>query len=457
RASFLEMLEHSTRFPESVDLPDADHHNAVTIMSIHSAKGLEFPAVIIPECHQSFNFSYSDPVIVSSERGLGLSVKSSQKTATNLLRSGIISELTETTIAEEKRIFYVACTRAKDRLLVTGTRLKALAAPKSLKSFLDFVLSIGTITYDPLSITFRFDSQPQPYPLVREFKATDLPSELTQLRTSAASSTNKKTWAPLHTQECPARLIRLSVTNLNGLLSCPKKFHYRHLISKIPQDLEKESSHADSLDPRQLGSLVHEVFKYQNQQKTPLSTERISRLVRHSFRTDKQRQKAEQFIAEQHLRYVESPVFAAISEAQESYFERPFALQAHQLVIEGRFDAVIKHGKSWRILDFKTDYVNEADNIDGRYLDQMTVYALALKHLFNASGPIEAILYYTRSGKSIAYTIDEAQLLTLSKKIESVPRLLALSSPPSPDLKTCQACPMLKLDQNCPTQDLDPD
>jgi ATP-dependent exoDNAse (exonuclease V) beta subunit len=89
----------------------------IAILSIHAAKGLEFPIVIISECGKTFNLSKSTPHVLRP-------LQPTDETAI---------------IEEEKRIFYVACTRAKDHLHLVG---KQKETQKNAPSYLKFLTEL---------------------------------------------------------------------------------------------------------------------------------------------------------------------------------------------------------------------------------------------------------------------------------------------------------------------------
>ena len=99
---------------------DAD---ALRILTVHAAKGLEFPIVVVPDLAARFNFQNSDPALIDAEKGLGLRVldpEQDYKRTSSFIRALINRNASRRQRAEEKRLLYVACTRARDHLLLGG-------------------------------------------------------------------------------------------------------------------------------------------------------------------------------------------------------------------------------------------------------------------------------------------------------------------------------------------------
>ena len=100
---------------EEVDTPG----NVVRVMTVHAAKGLEFPVVVLPRLHKRFQFD-PEPYL-DLQLGIGFALPGEGETEeVNPLTALLKEQSRRKTIDEEKRILYVACTRARDVLVVSG-------------------------------------------------------------------------------------------------------------------------------------------------------------------------------------------------------------------------------------------------------------------------------------------------------------------------------------------------
>jgi len=97
---------------------------SVRIMSIHKAKGLEFPIVLLPDLGKRFNLiDTGGSVLLDRQMGLAMKVVDLQRQIRYPSMSWALmrQELRRQTLAEEMRLLYVALTRAKERMILIGT------------------------------------------------------------------------------------------------------------------------------------------------------------------------------------------------------------------------------------------------------------------------------------------------------------------------------------------------
>ncbi|OON96338.1 MAG: helicase-exonuclease AddAB subunit AddA [Epulopiscium sp. Nele67-Bin005] len=100
-----------------------DHENAVQIMTIHKSKGLEFPIVFVSQTHTQFNKQdLREKVLLHNKLGIGAKFFDVEEHIVyeTLPFIAIKNQLLNENISEELRILYVALTRAKEKLFITG-------------------------------------------------------------------------------------------------------------------------------------------------------------------------------------------------------------------------------------------------------------------------------------------------------------------------------------------------
>ena len=124
--NFVRYIEHLQKY--EVDYGEVNLSGAgegsVEIMTIHKSKGLEFPVVILAGMGKQFNFQdLNARLLIHPEYGLGADaiLPDKRMIVSTLNKQVIRRKLLEESLGEEIRILYVALTRAKEKLIMTGT------------------------------------------------------------------------------------------------------------------------------------------------------------------------------------------------------------------------------------------------------------------------------------------------------------------------------------------------
>ena len=116
-------LEHLDRAAEKgLSRAAAKDENAVTIMSIHQSKGLEFPVVFLVDLSHRFNMiDAGEQLLCHKDLGLGVQMADPDRRIRypSLEKLAIADRIRQETVSEEMRVLYVAMTRPKDRLVMT--------------------------------------------------------------------------------------------------------------------------------------------------------------------------------------------------------------------------------------------------------------------------------------------------------------------------------------------------
>ena len=102
-----------------------ENDNVVRIMSIHKSKGLEFPVVFLSATGKQFNLmDLNQNILLHQELGIGVKYIDYERQVQydTLTKEAIRNKILTETLSEEMRILYVALTRAKEKLYITGLK-----------------------------------------------------------------------------------------------------------------------------------------------------------------------------------------------------------------------------------------------------------------------------------------------------------------------------------------------
>jgi ATP-dependent helicase/nuclease subunit A len=160
--NFIRYIEKMNKYEidmgEASILSEAD--NAVRIMTIHKSKGLEFPIVFVANINKQFNtMDTKEKIAMHLNMGVGMDYIDSETRikSSNILKTAINTKINLEIVEEEMRLLYVACTRAREKLIFTASginenKLEKMTSQRmnenmflgygvlaNCRSFLDFV------------------------------------------------------------------------------------------------------------------------------------------------------------------------------------------------------------------------------------------------------------------------------------------------------------------------------
>ena len=387
--------------------------DAVQIMTVHKAKGLEFPLVAVPFLDSQFNKDKTR-VAWHPERGLGISVREEGGTIVpGFLLQQIRDLNTEKELEEKARLLYVALTRARDRLILSGSRKESKngkpSAAKNWLNWLDYGLPKDYAGIGRQEATLETTDASGFLPLSQE-PEDFYPETLARLLEQVA---------PLQMYGGKS-MTHFSASSLQEYVFCPRRYYYR-VIETIPP-LEEREGQGKGLPAAVLGSLVHKALeKYAKRRNGKPEDEGKEGAARHNDIEEEKlwrtcyREAVEEAAggrfdlageAEVLLwDYLRSDLYKNFKDRQK-YAEYEFRLPLLEdddrvYTVSGVIDAVVEREKGkLEIIDYKSGLPPRDDEIPEGYAWQLVLYKMALERLLQLRGEsakvTKASLHYLR-------------------------------------------------------------
>lgn len=417
-----------------VDFGEADiigeNEDVVRLMTIHKSKGLEFPVVFVSGISKKFNeMDAKDKMAIHPDMGLGLDEVQIEPRMKRkcLIRSEIAERIRRDNLGEELRVLYVAMTRAKEKLILTGTidsqekfyanHSGNIIAGKSLpfsqrvkaKGYIDWIAD-AVMSY-PEKYEFTF-VQAEDLVLAEAKKRAqnDLEKEALLSQIADAKEEYVQKLKEAFAYEYPYGLetnkkSKYSVSELKHA-SMVENYDRNEGGAEVPEFLleERESfvpEFALGKAPEEVsrgalrGTAVHRVMECMNF-KQILSVDMTSEEAKLQFvRSEIKRMLEQNLITEEMkalvregglLKFLDSSVAMRMAEADargDLYREKPFVMDYEGVLVQGIIDVFWLEDDKIVLLDYKTDHVQKAEELVMRYATQLKLYADALSRVFS--------------------------------------------------------------------------
>lgn len=143
-AEFIDMIE--SNISKGSDFLNVDREDSVVFQTIHKSKGLEYPVVILYNSSKMFSYlRENDSITFNADLGLGVDYfdLANRTKQEGLVKYAIKKKNALKGYKEELRLLYVAMTRAKNKLIITGQYSNGLFKDKKIKNtnFMNMILS----------------------------------------------------------------------------------------------------------------------------------------------------------------------------------------------------------------------------------------------------------------------------------------------------------------------------
>ncbi len=358
-----------------------DEITGVLCMTIHKAKGLEFPVVVVADTGNSgFGTSDRKPYYTSDAFGISLKVAGEKGGKANYFFMLAKEEQTKKMISEMKRILYVALTRAESHLILSGVHGKNnrnTGSDTGKRTLLNMIRGglgeeISRMEYIP-DYTWAETEKAVQVPVLR-----DLHKTVREYRDTVLPELRKG--AEFHT-----------VTEINRIYTADSLSEKGEKLPVIPSDSIITQYGLYSL----FGTLCHRIIESRIK-KLSFNDERFRGLEEVSSAERKilfsdARHLANAFLASSFHRKLQD---GAKLESEFSFLYRSQEEESG-LYLTGQADLLYEKDDAVIVIDFKTDqYKNPAE-----YEYQLSIYRSAVASIFGK--PVKSFLYYLRSGDAV--------------------------------------------------------
>lgn len=431
----------------------SEKEDVVRIMSIHKSKGLEFPVVFVADMGKAFNRrDTQDQILFHNRLGIGLKQYDPEwrMSYPTLIWSGIAAQLRWEGTAEEERILYVAMTRARDQLILTGhsshidrdwQRWTSRLNPAQAKSYFDWVMPAALAPFGakadadyarpgaawqdavwqvriaravPAGTVEEgaYDGEPRLEALRRgDLTGTPVPSWLDEqlswqyaypqaVRTAAKFSVSevKRRYQELHSDELQDEAA-LSVPAAAVIPTAPGE---DDAFAALPPWLAGEEA---AVSGAQRGTALHKALQYitpASDQTTATLRREIDAFVRQGLLS---REEAKLVYVPVLAAFCQSDIGRRMAESPELHREYPFTVllaggdplpeteTGEQILIQGVIDCLFREDDAWILVDYKSDRLETADAFRSRYAVQLTLYKRAVEQITHR--PVEETYIYS--------------------------------------------------------------
>lgn len=431
-SAFIRYLDRLEESRSDLSPAVAPQENAVALMSIHGSKGLEFPFVFLAGLGTQFNEeSRNGRLLMHSDAGIGLKrfEPDTLSVLPTLQRTAISQAIRRAERAEELRVLYVAMTRAKDKLILIDSakncdsmlaRLAVLVghAPRLPAFAVDSANSLGQWVLmcalrHPSGGALRELAGAQALTLVEGGAAWDIHIEAPPERPVAPQTTDEVI-APDEALLADLTQRVEYVYPYAALAGLPVKAAASTLAGHGGTALIGRSRpafvSASGLTPAERGTALHTFMQYADlaAAERDVATE-ADRLTAHGLLRKAERDALD---FRRVGAFLDSDIYRRMTAAEVSFREYAFNAafpvavmrpevaavlpeggEGETLVVKGIADCVFIEDGQLVILDYKTDRVQNAEQLIGLYREQLRIYAYALERIFEC--PVKECLLYS--------------------------------------------------------------
>jgi ATP-dependent helicase/nuclease subunit A len=339
--------------------------DVIRLLTIHSAKGLEFKVVVVADAGRDRARSDADEILCLPDGRLGFRVAdpASGKRLPTAEYETVKAAERDAEEAERRRLYYVAMTRAIDRLIVSGaTSHGAADAGTPIGWVLDRLdageLADAVIEREGARLMLRVDRYSEEPSVVEEPDSIEEQLELFAVAENGGGVLEAPTLAPLAEVPRPPvhRVRRLSYSALSLFEQCSYRYFAERVVGLRPREAAGSVPGLEGLAATEIGDAVHSLLERVDLGAPEVPAD-LADLVRARYpaATDEEVERIRAFVAA----YCGSELAKRIAGLEGAAAERPFAFEHDGVLLHGRLDVLQLDGHRALVVDYKTNWLEE--------------------------------------------------------------------------------------------------
>ena len=442
-ADFIEFLDILiTEEPREGDAPIGESSTAVQIMTIHSAKGKQFPVVILPSLDRTGKY-VTEPYIDES-LGIGFSPLNPDDSYTktepeiiNLMKDRANAK----DEAEKKRLFYVGATRAEDRLILSGSLYKSGddEKPQNKLKWLYEHLGISP-DRDSLNLSVKQNTYPENIENSQSFQL-NIPI-LRQLNVAGNVDQVSDEAVVIDFPEHLFRSLKPSdfktsftIPELTNYTSCPLRYYLENVLLIPPLNEEQSNRDKNEIDTvirRILAKIKHPSQRENLEAIIDGTLENYAELTKKSITTE-----LKEKLGEYTNNFLNSELATTALSATESYTNHQIHADINGHIVSGRFDRLFKDQTGqWQIINFKTFETQNSVCCK----PEMGLYTLLFHKAYPNEPNVDISFYFMEQNESEQICFNSADLREISEQLQK--QITSLQQGIfSKNLEHCCSCP----------------
>jgi len=424
-----------------------DDRETVKIMTIHAAKGLQFPVVFIPYLNTKNVDNVRQAVFLEPEIGLATAFRSDTEESLDdfCLLKLLKLEKKKRELAEAKRIFYVAVTRASEHLFFSA-RIKDGKIQRH--SFLEWLQAFSQKRQADLldKETTIIEGQDYQLHVVHQLQAEEFEEqqalayrkELESLKqqldkTAPVEPEDLQPYQPL--KDVPGPLI-FSATRLMTFMEDKENYYHRYHLGFFESDYQLFAENIYRMDDSLVKGKIFHRFLELSTQKQMDEQELLERIFfEFEVFDDSKRQQLKKEIHELKDKMYASEQGRAILQTSQARNELTVTMRLGNDFFTGTIDRIIKNEEGlWQVVDYKTNRIQAAQVAETaqKYDWQMRGYALLLSQLFPQQKVFPVMLYFVHPARlyQIVYSRDE--IAVIKREFENLIEKIKRTYPVAP-------------------------